>query len=294
MGHNLGHENHKSDFDVSKSFFKSISTKMRFISGTLSLILLICISNQVISTPIFCKTGDDWTELHIAAGEDVSHQFDGVSKNLQLSCFGGKIWDLASGHPKYKLLLQASFPESNVLQSWDLTNFVNKTALSYSMTKYVHWQLTFINLNSIWNADLDLTINWAATSNPDLSLSGFPHCMQICEEWCWATALAQVRDFLSGQAAQCIKDECSIVSAMWGVNCCNTSISNALTPKDCSGKCASAANENQIFAATKYLMPNLNWQFGGILDEGSVQDVLADGNPVIVLVIWTTGKKETN
>eukprot|EP00966_Prymnesium_polylepis_P210217 4868440-Prymnesium_polylepis.1 len=101
----------------------------------------------------------------------------------------------------------------------------------------------------------------------------FPHCLQKCSMWCWATVVAEVRNYYSGDAPHCTADECGIVSDSLGQDCCGAS--------ECSGTCGNGGTISQIqeqlnrFHAFSYLQ--------SALDEATLVANLQSGHPVLRL-----------
>merc|ERR1719253_594818 len=58
----------------------------------------------------------------------------------------------------------------------------------------------------------------------DLTTKGLPMCFQDCEEWCWATVIAEFQTYyahgLESSKNWCHDSECSVVSDVVGADCC--------------------------------------------------------------------------
>src|SRR5687767_3003786 len=101
----------------------------------------------------YCATGDNWESLHILPHINSVYSFNGVGKSFVFGCFGGKVWDKFSGHPKFTLYLEAV----QTGQVFDLSRFINATNLVYKSERWTDWRIVFENKNSLWNADLNFT-----------------------------------------------------------------------------------------------------------------------------------------
>ena len=179
-------------------------------------------------------------------------------------------------------------------KQYNVTNSVNTTGLSFSSPKWVGWTLAYTNDNSFWNADFSMTFDWSVNDNPDLTLIGFRHCMQVCENWCWATAVAQTEDFLNSRQPQCAQEECAIVSNYLGLGCCNSSMARARDVKDCSGPCDKGASWDAVAGVVRQRMPSIPWTTTSWMSEDDIQTALSQKVPIFVGITWKSPPSNNN
>ena len=139
----------------------------------------------------------------------------------------------------------------NTLISW--TSGTNAAALAHS-----------------GNASHRVSLETAPACSATLA---FPHCKQVCGMWCWATVVAEVRDFYSGASPQCGSDECKIVSHSLGEECCSAD--------ECSGTCGQGGTVSQIQKELDRFHPFS--YTSAALDEASLVSQLQSGHPVLRL-----------
>lgn len=141
----------------------------------------------------------------------------------------------------------------------------------------------------------------AATAAPlvppcdvDLTTRGFPACVQLCQDWCWATVIGEFEDYYKvsrmvglgayqGVTPKCRRDECGVVSQALGTDCCGDA------PGGCdSGQkpCGEPAPIERITSILQQRIPSAGtWtHYDGIPPESTVAALLAAGHPVGRLV----------
>jgi len=120
------------------------------------------------------------------------------------------------------------------------------------------------------------------TCTSDISTMGIPHCIQQCEEWCWATAIGMVIDYYNKQSGVCLRDECVLESQLAKQNCCTSAT-------QCKGDCGVGATWSQIKSISSQNLKK-NWIDNvGCLAIPSIHDVLYQGNPVLAGITWPSG-----
>lgn len=209
--------------------------------------------------------GKYWEELHIFPKDSITYFFDGAGKDLNIMCIGAVIWDKYSGNPKHRI----NVVNANTGEIYDITNNINTTYLSYTSSS---WSIVFYNDNSLWNTDFKMTLNWQISETPDLSM-GYPHCQQLCPEWCWATVISQLRDFLYMKNPYCI-------------NCCENN-----TNKDCdTDQCGEGATVSQMIQVINKVLPNYNYlSINRALEIPEISFSLSKMYPVLVGISWHKG-----
>ena len=116
-------------------------------------ILILCLCS--FSFQEFCSGGINWVHLHIPRQSFVSYNFEETGHALHLNCIGGRIWDQFSGNPKYRLELH------NKERSYDIKQFFNSTyKRNFTAESESSWELRFYNDNTLWNADLEISIHY--------------------------------------------------------------------------------------------------------------------------------------
>lgn len=110
----------------------------------------------------------------------------------------------------------------------------------------------------------------------DLSSRGFQYCQQACPQWCWATVITMVSNFIARRVSVCNLNECSVATFLanrmgFPVNCCFVG---------CAG-CNFPAQPNQI----SFVLQNVGVHgqfFQGPILESLLQLELANGRPLIL------------
>jgi len=111
--------------------------------------------------------------------------------------------------------------------------------------------------------------------------STFPGCHQSGSMWCWATSVASVKEYYSGQRGdQCVGLECEIVGHVMNTECCPFK-----APDDTCGKRGGSwGDAGEIVASLKHYTGRSFIDSKGTMPKATLDASLQNGNPIILLV----------
>lgn len=103
--------------------------------------------------------------------------------------------------------------------------------------------------------------------NIDFTTHGMPICMQVCQEWCWATVIGEFKEYYqkrdTNDSPVCRQRECKVVGVTIGKDCCK-SLDPSQPGKECGGgtapgTCGGPASYKTMLSQLKTEVPSQKW-----------------------------------
>lgn len=138
--------------------------------------------------------------------------------------------------------------------------------------------------------DLFLAANGTAADDPggcnvDLQERGLLNCKQVCEDWCWATVIAEMEAWYQRQDAleagleaplqTCKQDECVVVADVTGKDCCAIGCGTSTAQGTCG-----QAGPLDVISSQLTKRTGRSFKQVGVISESKLQQLLKEGNPV--------------